>query len=1091
MDIDQQLLSDYAKNGSEPAFRELVRRHINMVHSAALREARGDVSLAEDITQEVFAELARRATRLSSHPVLAGWLYTCVRLTTANIRRADTRRQRREQEAFTMNELLVPNPADQLWRQVRPVLDDVMHELNDEDRTAVVLRFFEGRSLKEVGTAIGLTENAARMRVERSLEKLHGLLSRRGINSTATTLAVMLVAGTVVSVSSAFAASVTTGALTAAAAATAGGSAAPLLPKLLALVKTKTAAAAALAILAAGLFLWHNSRQNSGPSSVSAAPPVSAVVSSVPNGSAGNNAALPPATPSNGVSSSQMAFQLLDAETGAPLPGAKLHLFYLFRDGRGKTVKTVTDARGQAALDMPQPPYRALNFFVTADGHVPLVISWGFRRPMPAAYTMRLNRGVTIGGKVVDDAGRPIVGAQIKIQDPGNDSSLAENIQFVSDATVTTGAGGQWSCNMIPAKWDEVSLTVLDTNHAETNVTVRPKAPAANQLVIAMSAGLSVAGTVQDSNGNPIPGAKIRQVRFNSENEHSQNTGPSGAFDLQGLAPGEQTLAVQADGFAPAVQTLQLVSNVPSLRFQLGPGQVLRGRITDDVGHPVADAFIETTRQVVDKIKWSTNTDADGRFEWNSAPPEPLLYSVLAEGFDPAYGRSLPADGSDHEIKLSASHPDKDTIQIMGTVADAETGRPLDDFKVFTSDLDPDYAFPLEFTTTGGDGKFKFSLSTNSNHSGYRVQIEKDGYLPAVSADLLRTGGNQQLDLKLLKGSGPAGVVLLPNGQPAVNATALLCTSLSGVTLGGEGSVVQKGLNTTIYTAPTDVNGKFSLPPAVAPQGVIIVHDQGFLDISPARLALGGTVTLKPWGGVQGRLVLDSRPAANERIVAANQVVHYTDTGRAVGYLTYRFEATTDADGKFSFDKVPPGPCRVFVEKRAANSIYASHSKMLDINSGVVTEVELGGSGRSVLGRALLPDSVAPVDWRNSPVVLRGKTGEQPGLAPKRADFPTLEAFIAASESRSQAFQQQQSFVALCQADGSFVVPDVPAGTYEMRISANDLKANSATPRDPIAQPELVGSLLRDVVVPEANPAGPLDLGPLQLTSPPKTASAP
>ena len=1089
MDIDQQLLSDYARNGSEPAFRELVGRHINMVHSAALREARGDVSLAEDITQDVFAELARRAARLSSHPVLAGWLYTCVRLTTANIRRANTRRQRREQEAFTMNELLGPNPADQLWQQVRPVLDDVMHELDDEDRTAVVLRFFEGRSLKEVGTAIGLTENAARMRVERSLEKLHGLLSRRGINSTATTLAVVLVAGTVVSVSSAFAGSVATGALATAAAA--GGSVAPLFPKLLALAKTKTAAAAALAIVAVGLFLWHNSHQSTAPTAAASSTLGSAAGSVIPNGPAGNDAAVPLTASTNGISSSQMAFQLLDAESGAPLPGAKLHLFYLFRDGRGKTVKTVTDAKGQAALDMPQPPYRALNFFVTADGHVPLVTSWGFRRPMPAAYTMRLARGVTIGGKVVDDAGHPIVGAQIKIEDPGNDSSLAENIQFVSDATVTTGPGGQWSCNMIPAGWDEVSLTVLDTNHAETNATVRPKSSAANQVVITMSAGLSVTGTVQDLNGHPIPGAKIRQVRFNSENEHTQNAGPSGAFDLRGLAPGEQTLAVQADGFAPAVQTLQLVSNVPSLRLQLGPGHVLRGRITDGAGNPVADAFIETTRQVVDKIKWSTNTDADGRFEWNSAPPEPLLYSVLAEGFDPAYGQSLPADGSDHDLKLSPSHPDKDTIQITGTVADAETGRPLDDFKVFTSDLDPDWVFPLEFITTGQNGKFNLSLSTNSNHSGYRVQIEKDGYLPAVSADLLRTGGNQQLDLKLLKGSGPAGVVLLPNGQPAVNATALLCTSLSGVTLGGAGSVVEKGLNTTTYTAPTDVNGKFSLPPAVSPLGVIIVHDQGFLDISPAQLAVGGTVTLNPWGGVKGQLVLDSRPAANERIVAANQVVRYTDTGRAVGYLTYRFEATTDAEGKFSFDKVPPGPCRVFVERRAANTIYASHGKLLDISSGVVTQVELGGSGQSVLGRAVLPDSTAPVDWRNSPVVLRGKIGAQPGPAPKRADFPTLEAFIAASESRSQAYQHQQSFVALCQPDGSFVVPDVPAGTYEMRISANDVKANSATPHDPVAQPELLGSLVRDVVVPDADPSATLDLGTLQLASPPKTAPAP
>ena len=156
MDTDNQLLESYARHRSEPAFRELVERHINLVHSAGLRESQGDAAQAEDITQAVFTELARQAAKLARHPALAGWLYTCVRRMAANVRCADQRRHHREQEAFTMNELLGPDPTDQMGQQVRPVLDDVMHELNEADRTAVVLRSFEGRSLKEVGLALGL-----------------------------------------------------------------------------------------------------------------------------------------------------------------------------------------------------------------------------------------------------------------------------------------------------------------------------------------------------------------------------------------------------------------------------------------------------------------------------------------------------------------------------------------------------------------------------------------------------------------------------------------------------------------------------------------------------------------------------------------------------------------------------------------------------------------------------------------------------------------------------------------------------------------------------------------------------------------------
>src|SRR5688572_32786246 len=105
MDTDNRLLERYTEEGSESAFRELVDRHINLVHSAAVRESRGDRSLAEDITQAVFTELARRAPSLIRHPAIAGWLYTCVRRTTANIRRAEERRHRREQETFTMTQV--------------------------------------------------------------------------------------------------------------------------------------------------------------------------------------------------------------------------------------------------------------------------------------------------------------------------------------------------------------------------------------------------------------------------------------------------------------------------------------------------------------------------------------------------------------------------------------------------------------------------------------------------------------------------------------------------------------------------------------------------------------------------------------------------------------------------------------------------------------------------------------------------------------------------------------------------------------------------------------------------------------------------
>ncbi len=975
MNTDNQLLAEYAHNGSEGAFRELVERHINLVHSAALREARGNVSFAEDITQAVFAELAGRALKLVSHPALSGWLYTCVRRMTANLRRAEDRRQRREQEAFTMNELLGPDPADQLWQEIRPVLDNVMHELDQEDRTAVVMRFFEGRSLKEVGTALGLTENAANMRVERSLEKLNRLLSRRGIHSTKATLAAVLVAAAVVSAPSALAASVATGALATAAA---KGSAAFILAKLLALAKTKTAVLGGLAVLAAALVVtFHSIRVNSSPTPAPIEPAVSPAAASDANSSAQADSVVPAGSPTNPLTPPQMALQLVEAETGAPLPGAKLHLFYLLADGRGKTVKAATDASGRLGVDIPQAPYCALNLFVTADGHVPKVTSWGFRRPMPSEYTMQLERGTTIAGLVLDEAGQPVAGAEIQFEGPGNDMSLAENIQFGPDTPAKTDASGHWSCNLIPESFEQISLLITHQDYAETNLQVRPAAPDAGKLVITLPAGFSVAGLVQDSNAQPIEGATVRQVRLNQENERSRTTDASGAFEFRNAKAGELVLAVQAQGFAPAVRTLQIATNESALRFQLGPGQLLRGRVVDEAGAPVTNAFVETTRRAVNKIRWSTNTDAGGRFAWDSAPPEPLLYSVLAEGFNRAYALTLQADGSEHEIKLTRYQPDKDTIKITGTVVNAENSLPLDAFKVFVAELEPEWAFPPAFYTAGKDGDFALSIPSKSSHPGYQIQIEKEGYLPAASASLLRRDGNQALRFELRKGAGPSGLVLLPSGEPAANATVLLCTSFAGVTLGGPAHV-QTGLNTTTYRTQTDGTGRFSLAPAIDPQGLIIVHDQGYAEASLAQLAASGTVRLQPWGRLEGKLMLESRPGANEHVEACNQVMRYSDAGRHFSFLNWRLEATTDAEGKFSFDKVPPGQCEIFRQQKVSHSFFVTHETRASITAGEVAEVVLGGAGRSLAGTAVLPGA-AGIDWRSVAITLKSKTGGEPG----------------------------------------------------------------------------------------------------------------
>ena len=182
---DMELLRDYAARHSEDAFTTLVTRHIDLVYSAAWRHTRNHHQ-AQEITQAVFAVLARKAPSLNPRTVLAGWLFQTARLMAANYVRGEMRRARREQEAGMQ---LDPNDRDEdTWKHVTPILNEIIGGLREKDRDAVVLRFLQGKDYQQVAAALGATEEAAQMRVSRALEKMRQMFARRGVVLSATAL---------------------------------------------------------------------------------------------------------------------------------------------------------------------------------------------------------------------------------------------------------------------------------------------------------------------------------------------------------------------------------------------------------------------------------------------------------------------------------------------------------------------------------------------------------------------------------------------------------------------------------------------------------------------------------------------------------------------------------------------------------------------------------------------------------------------------------------------------------------------------------------------------------------------------------------
>jgi RNA polymerase sigma factor (sigma-70 family) len=296
---DSQLLTRFARDHSEEAFATIVSRYVNLIYSAAFRQT-GNRQTAEDITQAVFIILARKAGALSPHTVLAGWLYQTARLTAANYRRSEMRRARREQEAHMQSGMIEAQDGSR-WQEIAPLLDDAMGRLGQTDRDALVLRYFENRTLAQVGAALGLQEAAAQKRVSRAIGKLRSFFGRAGVTLPAATIVAAVSAHSVSAAPAGLATAVATGAFKGGAVAASALILAKGVLNIMAWTKTRVAltAAAVAAIMATPIVLQHReivrlreqlsasravrASADLGRASTSAAPPTTTTIQMVTN----------------------------------------------------------------------------------------------------------------------------------------------------------------------------------------------------------------------------------------------------------------------------------------------------------------------------------------------------------------------------------------------------------------------------------------------------------------------------------------------------------------------------------------------------------------------------------------------------------------------------------------------------------------------------------------------------------------------------------------------------------------------------------------------------------------------------------------
>jgi RNA polymerase sigma factor (sigma-70 family) len=250
---DHDLLRQFTREHSQDAFTALVNRHLNLVYSSALRQVRSP-QLAEEVCQAVFTNLACHAATLKPDTVLTAWLYQVARHTAIDVIRREARRQAREQIAFQMSDM---NDTSADWTHIEPLLDEAMHSLDDADRTAILLRYFENKSLREVGEALGSSEDAAQKRVSRAVEQLRDFFGKRKLTVGASGLAALLTANAIQAAPAGLAGTVSTGAVVASTALSTTTTIALTKTIVMTTIQKTVIAAVAAAAIATGVYQAH------------------------------------------------------------------------------------------------------------------------------------------------------------------------------------------------------------------------------------------------------------------------------------------------------------------------------------------------------------------------------------------------------------------------------------------------------------------------------------------------------------------------------------------------------------------------------------------------------------------------------------------------------------------------------------------------------------------------------------------------------------------------------------------------------------------------------------------------------------------